>query len=236
MKIVFFCRKTRRKRKITPRTGVLRNGEHARRRAALPIHSRAGILVDMEIPLVFSVDKNGRLVYAIPLWYRIVLSAILVIVGVSVFVAGGDPGIGSWIIVAVLLLGILYEEKWIADPAAKLIRHRSGLVIAARPIDIPFAAIEGFALTSLVRGTIPGTEEEKAENKAAFAVLNGETDTRDMKPMDRLFRKKAFMNLVIKSNDGTVYLMNTMPTRRASSLREAGRRYAEICGVPFVEG
>ncbi len=190
----------------------------------------------MEIPLVLSVDKNGRLVYTIPIWYRIALAGILAVVGVSVFVAGGDPGIGSWIIGAVLVLGILYEERWTADPAAKRIRHASGLLVAARSLDIPFDQIESFALSALIRGSIPGGEEEKTETRAAFAALNGETDSRDMKPMDRLFRKKAFINLVIKSTDGTVYLMNATPARRAASLREAGRRYAEICGKPFIEG
>lgn len=194
------------------------------------------MLVDMEIPLVLSTDTKGRVVYTIPLWYRAILAAILAIVVASILAAGGEPGIGSWIVVAVLVLGVLYEEKWTADPAAKTVSHRSGLLVAARTVAIPFDTIEEFALSALVRGTIPGSEDEKSENKAAFAALDGATDTRDMKPMDKLFRKKAFMNLLIKSAEGSVYLINAMPARRAASLRTAARRFAEICGKELVEG
>ncbi len=190
----------------------------------------------MEIPLILTTDKKGRLVYTIPLWYRAILAAILGIVVASIFTAGGEPGIGSWIIIAVLVLGVLYEEKWTADPAAKMVSHRSGLLVAARTVEIPFDSIEEFSLTALVRGTIPGSEDEKSENKAAFAALDGETEARDMKPMDRLFKKKAFMNLVIKSADGSVYLVNTMPARRAASLRMAARQLAIACGKDLVEG
>ena len=45
-----------------------------------------------------------------------------------------------------LVLGLLYEERWIADPQARTIRHIGGIWPLARPIAIPFDSIEGFCL------------------------------------------------------------------------------------------
>ncbi len=193
------------------------------------------MLAPMDIPLVLSADAEGRLVYGIPLWYRLMLGAILAVVAASVVTSGGEPGLGSWIIFAVLLVGILYEERWIADPATKRLRHVSGLLVIPRSRDIPFETIDSFGLSAVVRGTIPGGEDERIENDAAFALMNGETDLRGPKHLDRLFRKKAYMNLVVRKADGMVSLMNAVPAGRGASLREVGRRFAGTCGAAFVE-
>lgn len=190
----------------------------------------------MEIPLILRADSKGRLVYTIPAWYRILLVFILGIVVMSMVVAGGGPGAGFWIIVAVLALGILYEETWIADAASGTMSHRSGLMILAKPMTFSMSEIEDFAMDVLARGTIPGGEEEKKAKAAAFASLNGAADdASELKPGAKPFRKKSYINLLVRTKDGTVYLVNTTQSRRALPLRDAGKKLAEYCGKPFVE-
>jgi hypothetical protein len=187
----------------------------------------------MEIPLVLTLDAKGRPVYGIPVWYRILLVAILAIVIASIVTVGGGTGIGFWIIVAVLVLGALYEESWVADPEAGTLVHRSGLIIAAKPLVVRIADIEGFALDAVARGTIPGGEEERKEKAAAFAAMKGE-ETGDLKKGLRPHRSRAYINLLVRTADGTIYLINTTKATKAAPLRAAGMKFAEVCRKPFV--
>ena len=184
----------------------------------------------MEIPLVLSTPRPGRLVYALPIWFRIMMGCILGVVVASLVSVRDWPGILGWIILVVLALGLLYEDTWIFDATEERAMHRAGLVIAARTTVVEFASIARFRIVPLVKGTVPGTEDERAENAAALQGRRGD-DGR----FKRSHHKKAFLNLTIESTDGTLYLVDHLPARCAEQLRSSASRLAELCGKPLSE-
>jgi hypothetical protein len=47
--------------------------------------------------------------------------------------------------------------------------------------------------------------------------------------------KKSFINLVLRGTDGTAYMVDTCPARRAARLKIAGERLAFACGKSLSE-
>jgi len=184
----------------------------------------------VEIPLVLSAPKPARLVYGFPVWFRVLMGAILGLVILALAMGGSPPGGLAWVVLAILVLGALYEDKWEFDADLGRVTHRSGLMIAARSRVIGFPEIQQFRIVPLVKGTLPGTEEERAANEAA---LQGERTDDVSAKRDR--HKKPFLSLEIECLDGTRYLVDHMPARRAPGLRTLASRIAEFCGKPVSD-
>jgi len=188
----------------------------------------------MEIPLRLKKLADGRVVYGIPLWYRIMMIVIIAAVAGAMALTGENPGIAAWIILAVLIFGLLYEERWDIDPKACTVVHRGGLLIAPRRTVIEFDRIEGIALTALARGTVPGGESDRKQSREAFEQMEGKEE---IQPKDGFFSKlgakRSFINLVLCTTDGSDYLVDTCQARRASRLKTAGASLAGACGKPF---
>jgi hypothetical protein len=186
----------------------------------------------MEIPLVLRPSRaGGALVYSIPLWYRLVMAFLAALIVAAFAVEGSPPGLVAWIVFAVIALAGLYEERWTFDPKGGGIVNRAGLVVAAKSRVLRVEEVERFRLLPFVRGTVPGSEDERRENAAALA--GGRADDAIQR---RVSYKKPFLNLVCETSDGSVYLINALPARRGPALRDVGRRIASLCGKPFVEG
>ena len=187
----------------------------------------------MEISLVLRETKAGRLVYSIPLWYRIVMVLIALVIGASVWVTGGSPGALSWVVMALSVLAAFYEERWILDKEAGRLTHRFGLLFLARSVFIPVERIEGFRLRAFVRGTNPGSPGAAAESARILAALDPTGDADAMK--DRRSRlKMAYITLLCDDREGGALVLNTLPARRAPELREAGIRFARATGKDLV--
>ena len=184
----------------------------------------------MEIPLVLTSPRPERLDYGFPLWYRAVMAAILVVVAASVFWSGAMPGVLAWIVLAILVLAVFYEDRWTFDATEGRASHHAGLLFASRARVVPFPEIVRFAIVPLVRGTVPGTQEEKAENQAA---LEGKRP--DDVAMKRDRHKKPFLSLEMECADGTRYLVDHVPARRAQDLRALAARIAGHCEKPLAE-
>ncbi len=185
----------------------------------------------MEIPLVLRSPRTDLLVYAIPSWYRVLMLFIAFCVAASFVIASAPPGFVAWLVLALVALAGLYEERWTFDSRRGLLVHRAGLLVAARSFEIPFAGIERFRFVPFVRGTIPGSKDEAAENAAAL-----EGSRTDDTQRRRAMYKRPYLNLICVGSDGVEYLINTIPARRAATLRTAAVRIAELCGKPLVEG
>jgi hypothetical protein len=186
----------------------------------------------MEIPLVLRPSRSGEaLVYSIPLWYRLVMAFLAALILAAFAVDGSPPGLVAWIVLAVIALAGLYEERWTFEPKGGGIVNRAGLVVAARSRAFGVDEVERFRLLPFVRGTVPGSEDERRENAAALAGGRGDDMGRH-----RASYKKPFLNLVCETSDGSVFLINALPARRGAALRDVGRRIASLCGKPFVEG
>ncbi|MEN6476974.1 MAG: hypothetical protein ABFC75_03150 [Rectinema sp.] len=179
---------------------------------------------------------DGRVTYGIPLWYRIMMAVMIAAIGGSMTMTGEAPGVAAWIMLAILALGLLYEERWDVDPKAGTIQHRGGLLIATKRTVIEFDRIEGFALTALAKGTVPGGESDRKQSREAFAQMNGHEEIQTKTNFFGKFgAKRSFINLVLSTNDGSEYLVDTCQARRAARLKIAGISLAEGCGKSFSE-
>jgi hypothetical protein len=193
----------------------------------------------MEIPLTLKKLKDGTLVYAIPLWYRLATGAMLAVVAGGLLSSGEAPGFLAWIILALLALGLLYEEKWSILPASNELRHAAGILPFAAKLSIPFGQIEGFKLSAFARGTIPGTEDERQERERAFSLLeasiSGNQSLGAERPSFLKPRRKPYLNLILATREGQDYLVDSLPASRAARLLKVGKAMAEACGVEFRE-
>jgi len=184
----------------------------------------------VEIPLVLSSPRPDRLRYALPIWFRVVMGCILALVATALLMSDDRPGFLAWMVLVILTLSVLYEDTWTFDAAEGRAVHRVGLLIGARSTVIAFSAIERFCIVPLVKGTIPGTADERAENTAA---LKGQrTDDGQLR---RFRHKKPFLSLEIEGTDGTRYLVDHVPARCAEKLRGATSRMAKLCDKPLSE-
>ncbi|MEI6874458.1 MAG: hypothetical protein WCL50_04915 [Spirochaetota bacterium] len=189
----------------------------------------------MDIPLVLRARGDSTLEYGIPAWYRLIMAAILALILAALFVSEGPPGILGWIFIAINLFAALYEERWTFDAKKGELRHRFGLVFAARTLRLPFASISAFRLEALVRGTLPGSQDERAENERALAESRGQQITDQLPGKRRPMYKKAYISLVCESPE-TKFLLNTVPARNGPKLRLAASSIADFCGKPLEEG
>jgi len=185
----------------------------------------------MVIPLSLRSTRDGRLVYGIPLWYRIVMGLILAVVAAALFSSGDEPGAAGWIVLALTLVSFLYDERWAFDEGARLVRYRSGLLIAARRSEISFDALTAIALKPFVRGTIPGSKDEADENKAALEGGRGDDGNFKL-----AFFKKPYLCLVLEAEDGARYFVDAVPARKLPAFKEKAAKIAAFCGKSLVEG
>jgi len=184
----------------------------------------------VSIPLVLRAPDPDRLVFAIPVWYRVIMFGILAVIFAGVFQAPGGPGGLACALIVIVAAGALYEEKWTFDAGQGRVAYRTGLIVAARTTVIEFAAIERFRIAPHVEGTIPGSEDEKTENAAALKGGRG-----DDGGVRRSRHKKPYLALVMECEGGQ-YLVDRVPARSAARLREIASRMAGLCGKPLTNG
>jgi hypothetical protein len=184
----------------------------------------------MEIPLGLST-RSGRLVYAIAWPFRAGMAAILALLAWAAFMDGGRPGVSGWIILGLVALGGLYEERWVFDPAAGRIVHRSGLLFLAKRKVIALDEVLRFRFAPFVRGTVPGSADEAAQND--LAMRGSPIDDSGKK---RSSYKKPFICLVVETQDGERHFVDALSSKKKDALHEKAVRIAEACGKPLVEG
>lgn len=190
----------------------------------------------MEIPLRLKKSADGRLSYGIPLWYRLVTAAMLGMVIAGLVTTEGSPGLFAWIILVLLVMGLVYEERWTIDPASKTIRHHGGFWPLAKVTTTGFDSVEEFHLRALARGTVPGSKEESSVNEKAFAMMNHKDAEQGFaKNFLKSASRVPYINLLMKTSEGEVYLVDSLPARRAGRLAVVGSAFAEACGSSFIK-
>lgn len=193
----------------------------------------------MDIPLILRAVGDKRLHYGIPVWYRLLMGGIALVLLGGLVVSGGTPGVFGWIFIGLSLIAALYEEAWIFDAEKRVLRYRVGLILAARNRSLGFDHIECFRIKPYVRGTLPGSEDEKRENEAALSWGRGDHEDGEGiagNAKKRSIYKKAYLSLVCECDDGSALLLNTLPVRRGEGLRQIGARIAVFCGKSLEEG
>ncbi len=184
----------------------------------------------MSIPLALRPQGPDRLVLAFPVWYRVIMGTVMALLVASLFEAGGSPGCLGTFLLAAVAFGLLYQERWTFDASAGRVTRQVGVMGASRATETGFAAIERFRISPHVQGTIPGTEDERAENAAALRGGRG-----DDGGLTRAGHKKPFVALVMECEGGTHILVDRVSARRAAELRHRAARLADLCGKPLVE-
>jgi len=189
----------------------------------------------MDLPLVLISRGETRLVYGIPTWYRAVMAAILLILVAAVAVDGQEPSLLGWVFLALLLLALLYEERWDFDKERDEIRHRYGFLVAARRLSFRLSGVESFRLVPWMRGSIPGSADELRENEGTLSESRG-APPREADPAKRRpIYKKPYLSLVFDAA-GQPILVNMVPGRKGAKLRAVATRIADFCGKSLVEG
>jgi hypothetical protein len=170
----------------------------------------------MDIPFSLSSPRPHRLVYGFPAWYRVAMGAVLAILGAGLAAVHAAPGAGAWTVLGLVALAGLYEDRWEFDGEAEVIRHRTGLVFAARARTLPFAQVERFQLVPFG----PARVFEKG---------------RDLSLTGRL-AARGRVDLVLECTDGRRLFLDRHPAREAARLRSQAERIAALCGKPLADG
>lgn len=180
----------------------------------------------MDLPFSLVERRDGTLRYGPSVVYRIISVAILALL-VAVVVSGGRaPSPVGWILLALSLLGVLYEDSWTFG--AKAVIHRTGLIFAFRRTELEVSRIARLRVLPYVSGTIPGSAEEARENERA---LSGELDAGF--PQRRLVSvRKPYLILVVETKSGTQYAVDRVPARRRRFVRAMAARVGQKIGVP----
>ncbi|GAB1484214.1 hypothetical protein MASR2M78_30320 [Treponema sp.] len=198
----------------------------------------------MEFHLSLRRKEDGSLVLSFPLLARL----IIILVGLALIAASlipeeaGAPlrglGIGGYIVLIIVALASLYEERWLLDPARQELRFRFGLFFLARSVVLPFEEIEGIELERFYKGKAPGTDNTKAANKNA-SVLPGSTGAAGTLShsfgLGRIFQPKPYLNLVLhlhndlrKSNR---LIVESVKEKQGGRLWETGKAFADCLGL-----
>lgn len=170
----------------------------------------------MDIPFSLSKPDPHRLVYGFPAWYRIAMGVVLAVLAAGLGAAGGAPGAGAWTVLVLVAVAGLYEDRWEFDGEAEVVRHRTGLVFAARARVFPFASVERFVLIPF--GPAHVFKEGKDPSLAGRLVAKGRVD------------------LAMECADGRRIFLDRHPAREAARLRAQAEQIAALCGKPLADG
>jgi hypothetical protein len=190
----------------------------------------------MEIPLRLVSRKDGSLFYGIPLFFRIMMGGMLAMIGAAIVMEEFHTGPIGWIAVGLLLLGFIYKEDWLFDPSNKTIRGVLGFYPLLKKTNLTFEEVAYIQLAAFSKGTVPGSEEEKSYNRAAFEEMRGNVPKSGLKgSLDAFRRKRLYIALLIITKNEEHYLLDMVPARRASRLSNAGRALSALIGCSFFE-
>jgi len=188
----------------------------------------------MDLPLVLRRIGETRLVYGIPLWYRLVMGGILALLVASLVVAGGTPGLVAWIVLSVALLAFLYEERWDFDRTQAVLVHSYGLLLLSKRGRVPFASIKSFYLMPWVRGSIPGSDEERLGNESTLLMSRGGLSSEEKSGRRPSLFRKPYLSLAIETEEGRL-IVNMAPARRSPALRAVAVELSDFCSKPLEE-
>jgi hypothetical protein len=194
-----------------------------------------------------SLRERGadRLVLSLSAFHRVTF-AILTVVSVFILFTGvlleGESTVFlprntvAWILAIIMLLGLLYEERWTFDRAAGRVENRFGLVFLARRKVFPLADLERVGLERFTRGRIAdeppgpgGASSNAAGNRSA------EPFSTALRPSRRRWGEQRIVRLVAVARAGDVHVLDAGPVHKLPQFRGRAMRIAEFCGVRFVD-
>jgi len=154
--------------------------------------------------------KGDTLIYGIPVWYRISSAvAALALIAASVF--SGGLGLPGSIIVIIVILAALYQERWTFDVGNDACSGRIGLVFAARGPSFKASGIAQFRVDIFAKGKL---------------------DQKDLPAEDKM-PGGSQARLIVDLKDGESYMLDSVLFKRRADLEAAARTLSEALGVPL---
>ncbi len=185
--------------------------------------------------LVLSLSAVHRVTFA-------VLTALSVFILFTGVLFEGEPTVFlarntvAWLLVVVMALGLLYEERWTFDRAAGRVENRFGTVFLARRKDFPLADLERVGLERFTRGRLTdgptgsGTDGASAEGGRSAGPFSGA-----LRPSRRRWGDQRILRLVAVDRAGEVHVLDAGPVHRIAHYRARAMRIATFCGTKYVD-
>lgn len=170
--------------------------------------------------------RDGSVLFALDPLYRFVFAALAVFLVVGL-IARGEPGWGPAIVLAVILAGTLYDERWLVDPTAGTLSARTGLLVLARRRSWRIDEVEQVVFRHHRAGSLPGTRQQPPEqNEVSPARIGGIIPRR---------RATHYLWYAIGLSDGTQVRVEMRRVRDWDRDLSVARSFAEALGVKLVE-
>lgn len=190
--------------------------------------------------LVLSLSAAHRVTFAI----LTVISAFILFTGV---LFEGEPTVFlprntvAWILAIIMLLGLLYEERWTFDRGAGRVENRFGTVFLARRKGFPMADLERIGLERFTRGRL--VDEPSGPGGTSVDAAGDRSGSRStgpfsgaLRPPRRRWGEQRIVRLVAVDRGGEVHVLDAGPVHKLAQFRGRAMRIAEFCGVRFVDG
>lgn len=154
-------------------------------------------------------ERGGLVGLEFPWAPRLISLFIASLLAAATFFDGSPPPVGI-VLVVVLGLAGLYQERWAVDGSRRKIDSRIGLIFWTRNTSWSFDEVAGFEFSEFIRG----------------APAGGQPDL----PGYKRFRK-PYVRLCVNLTDGTSRVIETTSARHKEQLLGQGQRMAGLCGV-----
>ena len=181
----------------------------------------------MEIPLTLTKNRIGKLIYSIPIWYRILMSIMLITIILSLIISEQTIFFG-WIIFVIVLIGLIYFERWSFDSNKNIITYTRGFYPFLRNTILHFEDLEDIRIEYIIKSAVPGTKEER---DSIERISNPQKDTASYDQKSKNKKVFALLRLIIDSKDGQKYLLDTTNGRRAVKIKQIAETIGNYCGI-----
>lgn len=116
----------------------------------------------IEIRLQPRNRPDGSLELHLPLSFRVFFAVLAIVVGLGM---AGAPQIGLFptIVLLVLVVGALYEERWLFEPSSGTITSRHGLLVLNKKQTWSFSDVDSVSSSFYLRGSVPGSAPPSEE-------------------------------------------------------------------------
>lgn len=119
----------------------------------------------IEIKLRLRYTSDGRLILELGYGFRIVF-AVLAVVFAAATLTGDQVSTLAVIIIAILVLGALYQERWEFNSATQTLHAYHGLIVANRHRTYQVPSIATVEYAEYYAGTVPGAAVPQDETDA----------------------------------------------------------------------
>jgi len=166
--------------------------------------------------------SDGRLMFSIPIGYKLLLLLIGMLILISLIVTREEDG-GSifvrentipLVICFLSLLGAAYHECWIFDKDREQIIHQNGL--------IAFHSNRTYSFDDFVQLDVSSRQGTSGAPAGSGKTAHG-------------FSRRSGLNLILQARDGKGYHLEMYRASKQKKVGAIAREIAEYCGLGFVD-